>query len=179
MELGCGNGWLTHHLALIKDSYVIGVDLNQQELEQAARVFNNLNNHKFFYADIFADYFEKGDFDIILLASSIQYFMNINCLMERLLYLIKQDGEIHIIDSPIYNPHEIKNAQKRTRRYYETIGFPEMSDYYFHHSIEELKKYNHVFLCNRKKNNFYTKFFNNTDSPFPWIMIKNDDDKLI
>ncbi len=173
MELGCGNGWLTHHLAMIKNSYVIGVDINKQELEQAARVFNNFNNHKFFYADIFADYFELGDFDIIILASSIQYFMNINYLMERLLYLVKRESEIHIIDLPVYSTPEIPNAQKRTRKYYDNIGFPEMSNYYFYHSIEELQKYNPVFLSNRQKQTFHSRFFKNPDTPFPWIMIKN------
>ena len=172
MELGCGNGWLTHHLAMIKNSHVMGIDINRPELEQAARVFNNYNNHKFFYADIFADYFELGDFDIILMASSIQYFMDIDYLMERLCYLLKDDGEIHIIDSPVYNSAEIPNVQKRTRKYYENIGFPEMTGFYFHHSIESLNKYNPVFLDNQRKKNFFTKFFKTNDSPFPWIMIK-------
>lgn len=173
MELGCGNGWFTHHLAKIKNSYVIGVDINKFELEQAARVFNNFNNHKFFYADIFADYFELGDFDVIILASSIQYFRNINYLMERLLYLTKRNGEIHIIDSPIYNSSEIPKAKKRTKKYYEGIC-PEMSDFYFHHSFEELERYNPVFLYNPIKQNIFAKFITKYDSPFPWIMIKNN-----
>lgn len=174
MELGCGNGWLTHHLAMIKNSYVIGVDVIRPELEQAARVFNNFNNHKFFYADIFADYFKLGDFDIILLASSIQYFMKINYLLERLLCLLKKDGEIHILDSPIYNSGEIPGAQKRTKKYYENIGFPEMDQYYFHHSRDELEKYAPVFLYIQKKQNFYSRILKDINSPFPWIMIKNN-----
>jgi ubiquinone/menaquinone biosynthesis C-methylase UbiE len=173
MELGCGNGWLTHHLAMIKKSYVIGVDINKHELEQAARVFNNFNNHKFFYADIFADYFELGDFDIIILASSLQYFMDINNLMERLFYLIKREGEIHILDSPIYDPSEILVAQKRTKKYYEKLDCPEMSKYYYHHTIDKLKRYKPVFLYSQKKQSFYSRLFKTIDSPFPWIMIKN------
>jgi SAM-dependent methyltransferase len=174
MELGCGNGWLTHNIAMIKNCYVIGVDVNKFELEQAARVFNYRNNHKFFYADIFADYFELGDFDIIILASSIQYFRNINYLLERLLYLTKHHGEIHIIDSPFYASYEISKAKKRTKKYYEKIGCPEMADFYFHHSFEELERYNPVFLYNPKKENIFSKFFKNSDSPFPWIMINNN-----
>jgi SAM-dependent methyltransferase len=173
MELGCGNGWLTHRLAAVRNSYVIGVDINKVELEQAARVFNSFNNHKFFYADIFADYFELGDFDIIILASSIQYFCNINYLMERLFYLLKRKGEIHIIDSPIYNSSEIYKARQRTGKYYKKMGCPEMSAFYFHHSINDLEIYDPVLLYNRKKGNFFSKFFKNPDSPFPWIMIKN------
>lgn len=173
LELGCGNGWLTHHLAKIQNSYVIGVDINRPELEQAARVFNNFNNHKFFYADIFADYFELGDFDIILLASSIQYFKNLNSLIERLFYLLKKEGEIHIIDSPVYTASEIPGAQKRTTKYYENIGFRNMSKFYFHHSLEELEKFNPFFLYKPPKSSFYFRILKNIDSPFPWIMLKN------
>jgi SAM-dependent methyltransferase len=174
MELGCGNGWLTHHLAAIRNSYVIGVDINKFELEQAARVFSSFNNHKFFYADIFADYFELGDFDVIILASSIQYFSNINHLMERLFYLLKRNGEIHIIDSPIYNPSEIPKARRRTGKYYENIGCPEMTEFYFHHSVNDLEIYAPVFLYNRQNQNFFSRLIKNPDSPFPWIMIKNN-----
>ncbi len=173
MELGCGNGWLTHNIAMIKDCYVIGVDVNKSELEQAARVFCYQNNHKFFYADIFADYFELGDFDIVILASSIQYFRNINHLFERLLYLTKHNGEIHIIDSPFYSSSEISKAQQRTCNYYKKIGFPEMSDFYFHHSYEELEKYKPHFLYTPVKQNFFSEFITKYNSPFPWIVIKN------
>ena len=174
MELGCGNGWLTHRLAAVRNCYVVGIDINKFELEQAARVFDNFNNHKFFYADIFADYFELGDFDIILLASSIQYFMNINFLMERLFYLLKRNGEIHIIDSPIYTSLEIPKAQKRTKKYYENIGCPEMSKFYFHHSIDDLRRFNPVFFQNQQKQSLYSRLFKNPVPPFPWIMIKNN-----
>jgi len=172
MELGCGNGWLTHRLAAIRNCYVIGVDINKFELEQAARVFNSFNNHKFFYTDIFADYFELGDFDIIILASSVQYFRNIDYLMERLFYFLKRNSEIHIIDSPIYNSSDILKAQGSTEKYYEKISFREMSKFYFHHSFKDLEIYDPIFLYNRQKQSFYSILFKNSDSPFPWIMIK-------
>ena len=174
MELGCGNGWLTHNIAMIQDCYVIGVDVNKSELEQAARVFCYQNNHKFFYADIFADYFELGDFDIVILASSIQYFRNIHHLFERLLYLTKHNGEIHVIDSPFYNSSEISKAQKRTYNYYNKIGFPQMSDFYFHHSYEELEKYKPHFKYIPGKQNIFSRFLTKNSSPFPWIVIKNN-----
>jgi SAM-dependent methyltransferase len=171
MDLGCGNGWLTHYIAQIKDSYIIGVDINRYELEQAARVFKN---HKFFFADIFADNFELGDFDIILLAGSIQYFRNANHLIERLLYLATRNGEIHIFDSPLYNPKEIPGAKSRTRKYYEKLGFSNMAEFYFHHSIDELKIFDPVFLYKPKKRNLFSRFLKDSSSPFPWIMIRNN-----
>ena len=172
MELGCGNGWLTHHLAMLKNSYITGIDINRPELEQAARVFKNFHNHKFFYADIFSDCFEPGDFDVILMASSIQYFKDINRLFDKLFYLLKNNGEIHIIDSPVYYSGEILNAQKRTKWYYKNIGFPQMADFYFHHSFEELNKFEPVLFNKQRKANFFSRFIKD-NAPFPWVMIKN------
>jgi len=37
LEVGCGNGWLTHHLAELPGTKVTGIDINFTELQQAAR----------------------------------------------------------------------------------------------------------------------------------------------
>ena len=41
LEIGCGNGWLSHQFANIPGSQVTGVDINFTELQQAARVFSD------------------------------------------------------------------------------------------------------------------------------------------
>src|ERR1700753_951658 len=38
LEIGCGNGWLTHHLAEIPGNEGPGMDINFTELQQGARV---------------------------------------------------------------------------------------------------------------------------------------------
>src|SRR5215213_9914853 len=35
LEVGCGNGWLSHQLSAIENSIVKGIDINQIELSQA------------------------------------------------------------------------------------------------------------------------------------------------
>src|SRR5437870_3853887 len=44
LDLGCGNGWFSNKLAAIqKKGKVTGLDMNKQELEQAVRIFGNIN----------------------------------------------------------------------------------------------------------------------------------------
>jgi ubiquinone/menaquinone biosynthesis C-methylase UbiE len=70
-EIGCGNGWLTNKLSKIKNSEIIGIDVNIHELEQAAKIFAGNSNAAFVYADVF-----KMDlkFDYIVLAGVVAYF---------------------------------------------------------------------------------------------------------
>src|SRR5687767_2559429 len=39
LEVGCGNGWLSHLLSGIPGAVVTGLDINRKELMQATRVF--------------------------------------------------------------------------------------------------------------------------------------------
>ncbi|HEV8514544.1 MAG TPA: class I SAM-dependent methyltransferase, partial [Cyclobacteriaceae bacterium] len=119
LELGCGNGWLSHQLAKSLNAEILGVDVNETELLQGARIFKDYPNLSFLCADIFSADLEKKTFDIILLSSSIQYFADLTLLMNRLLELTKHTGEIHIVDSPIYNSsNESHLAQLRSRDYF-------------------------------------------------------------
>ncbi len=52
LEVGCGNGWLTHQLADIPGTRVTGLDINFTELQQAARVFSNDPNLRFIHGDM-------------------------------------------------------------------------------------------------------------------------------
>src|SRR5579863_3205882 len=58
LEIGCGNGWLSHKISEIGDSEVTGVDINMTELKQATRVFGEQKNLTFLYADIFQSAFD-------------------------------------------------------------------------------------------------------------------------
>ncbi len=166
LDLGCGNGWFTNQIAIISEkNYVIGLDINTYELEQATRVFKN-QNLEFAYGDIFQLQNEfKNTFDIITLNGVIQYFSDFNLLIETLKLYLKKNGEIHIIDSPFYAENEIEAAKKRTELYYYNLGFPEMSNFYFHHSNKYLKDFSILY---KPKNVYLRKFFVK-DSPFCWL----------
>ncbi len=171
LDLGCGNGWLSN--LLYKSGHlVIGMDQNHPELKQAARVFTSNPKLLFLEADIFSAPFAAGIFDVILLASVIQYFPDLPALLSILLGLLKPHGEIHIIDSPLYSNTELEDAIRRSQDYYTSIGFPEMSENYFHHCISELDIFHPKILYDPQQLIFRLKRgIGQTDSPFPWILL--------
>lgn len=169
LEVGCGNGWLSHSLSSIPGSEVTGLDVNFTELQQAARVFNEDKHLHFIYGDIYENVLNNLKFDIIVFAASIQYFQPLQKILTIGLKHLSPAGEIHIIGSHFYKTSEINVAKKRTLEYYSSLGYPEMSEYYFHHSVTELKKFNHSVIYNPKS--FINKFFKSTD-PFYWISVK-------
>lgn len=172
LDLGCGNGWFSGELAKTFNHNFYCIDINHYELKQAARLFGS-DRVKFIYGDIFKMELAKNSFNIIVLNSSVQYFNNFNTLIKELIYTLKLEGEIHIIDSPFYENDELSNAKQRTADYYKSIGFPEMSNYYFHHSYKELNDFNYQILYDpgTLKNKLLSIAFKG-DSPFPWIKIK-------
>jgi len=176
LELGCGNGWLSHRLSTSLNAEILGIDVNEKELLQGAAIFKSHKKVSFMYADIYSVDLKNETFDVILLASSIQYFADLRKLVERLLELLRPDGEIHLVDSPIYNSsNDSQQAQKRSRDYFDSKGVPEMVNDYFHHSFAELKSFNHQILFNPNSliSLFKRKILKIPQSTFSWIMINH------
>lgn len=173
LDIGCGNGWFTNAIAKVSNkNKVIGLDINREELEQAARVFKR-PNLQFVYGDIFKiEEAFNNKFDIITLNSCVQYFQDFKALFSTLKLFLKPHGEIHIIDSPFYKPSQLAEAKKRTLAYYTTLGFPEMASNYFHHSFSDIQQFE---LLYSNKNKLLNKILNKKDSPFPWIRYSNKD----
>lgn len=173
LDLGCGNGWFSNQIAALSPNYfILGLDVNCFELEQAARVFQK-ENLQFAYGDIFEiQPFLLEKFDIIVLNGVIQYFPNFDIVITTLQSFLKPKGEIHIIDSPFYEKEEIQEAKIRTQDYYTSLGFPEMSNNYFHHNYEEITTYKTMY---KPQKSIFNRIFNKHNSPFLWVVIyKND-----
>jgi SAM-dependent methyltransferase len=172
LELGCGNGWLSRRISEIPSVRIWGLDRSGVELKQAARLFSS-SKSGFLSADIYRSPFIKKSFDIIILASVIQYFKDLTNLIQNLRSLLTNRGEIHLLDSPIYDRWELPSARERTITYYDALGFPEMAKHYFHHSTDELEKFSTHWLY--KPNRWQTRFAKltgNATSPFPWLSIR-------
>ncbi len=171
LEVGCGNGWLCAKLASVPFSQITGVDINSEELSQAKRVFRQIENLEFFNCSLQDEIFRDHKFDVIVFAASIQYFPELRKIVSESLQHLKPAGEIHIIDSHLYKQNETSAARLRSNEYYKAIGFPEMSDQYFHHSLGDLKLFNHDILYD--PNSIINKLKKNRN-PFYWICIRND-----
>lgn len=171
LDLGCGNGWFTAKLANLEQVEVLGLDINSRELEQANRVFQ-LPNLRFDYGDIFKDIFPEQSFNICTINSAMQYFPDLNKLLNRLNYFLAEKGEIHILDSLVYLPYQVESTKERSRFYYRELGVEEMAAHYFYHSFDDFRKYSYDLFYNplSLKNNL-KKLIGLKVSPFPWIKI--------
>jgi SAM-dependent methyltransferase len=171
LDVGCGNGWLSHHLAEIPNTKVTALDINFTELQQAARVFCYYPNLSFIRGDIDSGLGGETLFDVIVLAASIQYFRNLRKTIHTLLRHLRPDGEIHLLDSPLYKPSDIRREEIRTAAYYSSLGFPEMADFHFHHCLNELQPFNHRLL--HTPHTLSNRLLGNKN-PYPWVYIKKN-----
>ncbi|MBI5858362.1 MAG: methyltransferase domain-containing protein [Sphingobacteriales bacterium] len=169
LEMGCGNGWLSHCLSQIPGSEVTGADINRIELQQAKRVFKNVPNLQFVPGGINAAGIPDAYFDFVIFASCIQYFASLEELVRDAMRKLKDSGELHILDSPFYKPVETTAAAERTKEYFDRMGFPQMADSYHHHSLDELKQFDCKILY---QPNFISRYLYRNKTPFPWICIK-------
>ena len=171
LEVGCGNGWLTHQLAELPGTKVTGVDINFTELQQAARVFSNDPNLRFIHGDIRSDTLGDRRFDVIVFAAAIEYFPSLKKILHFSLTLLKPGGEIHVIDSPFFRPEQIERAKRQSQAYFASFGYPEMAEYYYHHPIGDLRSFHFVLLHNPHS---VRSRFMRVNNPYPWIRIKDN-----
>jgi ubiquinone/menaquinone biosynthesis C-methylase UbiE len=169
LEVGCGNGWLSAKLSDIENATVTGIDVNRIELMQAVTTFEKKNNLHFIYGDIRTTQLRSHAYDIIVFAASIQYFPSLFEIITKALSLLNDDGEIHIIDTPLYDKNEIENAAMRTKNYYISLGFEAMSSYYFHHSLADLHQFNYKIIYDPKS--IFSKL-KKINQPFYHLIIK-------
>ena len=171
LEIGCGNGWFSNLIANKFPSIsVIGLDINDFELEQANNTFQR-ENLTFVYGDIFelnSNVFEH-EFDFVVFNASIQYFNDFDKVISKVKSFLKPNGEIHIIDSPFYNERNIITAKQRTFDYYNKLGFPEMAKNYFHHRIDNVVDFEVLY---HPKKIGLSRIFKGIDSPFMWLKSK-------
>jgi len=170
LEIGCGNGWFANFVSrALVNSNILGVDVNLTELKQAVTAFGQ-PKIQFAYCDIFeCESLFKEKFDYVIFNASIQYFQYLTGLMSLVKTYLRLNGEIHILDSPFYKKEQIESAKKRSTSYYNSVGKSEMSNFYHHHSVNDLGSCNFLY---KPKGRFISKFLMKANSPFPWLRIK-------
>jgi ubiquinone/menaquinone biosynthesis C-methylase UbiE len=172
LELGCGNGWLCSHFADLPATEVLGADMNETELIQAANVFKKKDNLSFLYTDIMTSPL-KEKFDYIVLASSLQYFKDVQVLLRRLQTLLADRGEIHIVDTPIYSVSDVDTARQRTADYFRKLA-PEMQPFYHHHTWKSFDAFQTEVLYDPQSWTSKLKKLTSTYLPFYWVRITDN-----
>jgi SAM-dependent methyltransferase len=173
LEVGCGNGWLSNNLSRAFPVEICSIDVNETELIQASRLFDS-HRLSFVKANIMEDMFPSNTFDVIILASSIQYFPSLNLLIKKLLDLLTEGGEIHILDSPICSTTaESSKKQTKTNNYFASLDSAEMSNYYFYHTFDEFAacKFTLMYNPNTLVSYLRRRILGDDLTPFPWVKI--------
>jgi SAM-dependent methyltransferase len=168
LDIGSGTGFFAHMLTRYCQN-VAGVEVNFSELKQAVTAFENNERLKWFCVDIMQrKVFAAASFDLITFCCSFQYFPDVKEIIDTCFYYLKPGGSVHIIDTPFYDADEVEQAKKASQNYYQSMGFGELAQHYFHHSWDSLVPYDPVVHYRKKKRSFLS-FFDGADSPFPWI----------
>lgn len=172
LEIGCGNGWL---LAQVTNQLGIegtGIDIFRPELEQAARVFSGAPID-WIEGNIFREILPPASFDAVIVASAAQYFNNLGQLIDRVKTLLRDDGCLHIIDTPFYRTSKARQAAVRTFNYYESMSMPWMTGQYFHHTYRELNGNSYRLLHKPTTiGKRFRRIMNKPVLPFPHIEIR-------
>lgn len=171
LDLGCGNGWLSYKIAPLVQN-IIAMDVNKTELLQAEEVLEDSSNSEIIYGDVFF-WDASVNIDLVIINAAIQYFENVPKLLEKLFSFISPNGEIHLIDSPMYSSKlKALKAKQRSRKYFEEYADRDMTDFYFHHHWGVLGNYQYQVLY--KPDTIQRRILGKLgryDSPFPWIKI--------
>lgn len=172
LDVGCGNGWLSHLLTGIHGAQVWAFDRIGPELRQAARLFS-AQSAQYLVTEISAPAFSPSTFDVIVLASVIQYFPDLPLLITELRGLLRSGGEIHLLDSPLYAAADVEAARRRTLGYYTELGFPEMAALYHHHTTASLDPFSPDYLYRPGGiRNRLSRQAGSSPSPFPWVRLR-------
>ncbi len=174
LEIGCGNGWLCHKISNTFQRDVYGIDSIRVELDQARRVFKK-PNLTFIHGDIFDDILPRQEFDLIVVNKFIEFYPNLRQFIERSQLYLKSQGELHILDSPIYKSQELEAAQTQKTNYYEAIHCEGMIRYHHFHTWDDFYPFKYKVLFNPKRpSNRIKKKLGQTIPPHPWIRIKKE-----
>jgi ubiquinone/menaquinone biosynthesis C-methylase UbiE len=170
LEVGCGNGWLAAQLASHTGNIVTGIDICSTAIEQAQRVFDTIPHLDFIPFDFNNEIFEEQKFDLVIIAASAGYFHSFKKMIAAAMEHLTLQGEIHILDSALYRQHEIAAVKEQAGKQLQAIDMNAIAPFYFYHSIDELKKYNHTVLYD--PNSWMNRLMHQSN-PFYHIIIKN------
>ncbi|APP77612.1 SAM-dependent methyltransferase [Xanthomonas vesicatoria ATCC 35937] len=177
LELGCGNGWLSQLLAQSLQRDVCGIDVNRTELTQAARVFGHDQRLSFVAADIQTFALPHDVFDVIVVPACIQYFPDPAALIRHLLAQLRDGGELHILDSPLYPDRQrADQSAARSLRYFTGLGVPALAEQYHQHTYAAFDAFAVQWLFDPRRLGARVRRMLKLRQPhFPWLCLRKQD----
>lgn len=99
LDVGCGTGAITKGIAqkVGKTGQVIGIDRNQELIEEGKALFNFPDNLTFLITELLA-YEPSEKFDLIVSARVLQWLPNPEAALQKMKTWLKKNGRISILD---------------------------------------------------------------------------------
>lgn len=116
-------------------------------------------------------------FDVIVLPACVQYFSDPAALVSRLLGCLREGGELHILDSPLYaTPQRGRESAARSLRYFTDLGCPALAAHYHQHTYASFDGFTVQWLFDpRRAGTRLGRLFKRRQPHFPWLCLRKQD----
>lgn len=105
LDLGAGNGWLSHCLAKLGHD-LVAVDWLDDEDDGLGAYRHYDTNYTCVQADFDALPFETSQFDIVIFNASLHYSPNLENTLRKACGILKPGGRLFVMDSPTFSLDE-------------------------------------------------------------------------
>ena len=124
LDLGSGNGWLSHKLSEL-GHHPVGVDIFTDSLDglEAALRYSDF---PLVEAEFDCLPFEDSQFDLAIFNASLHYSNDYRLTLAEVRRCLRKTGRIFILDSPLYKVREHGEMMQAERRvqFQQSYGFP-------------------------------------------------------
>jgi len=105
LDLGAGNGWLSHRLAKLGHD-LVAVDWLDDEDDGLGAYRHYDANYMSVQADFDALTFKRAQFDVVIFNASLHYSPNLENTLRKVCGILKPGGRLFVMDSPTFSSHE-------------------------------------------------------------------------
>jgi ubiquinone/menaquinone biosynthesis C-methylase UbiE len=99
LEIGCGNGATSKHIAKRYHLNVVGSDVDSEQIQLAQKNLDDIPNIRFLEADATSLPFEDNDFDIVLSFQVLHHISNWLDALEEIERVLKPRGYFICVDT--------------------------------------------------------------------------------
>jgi ubiquinone/menaquinone biosynthesis C-methylase UbiE/uncharacterized protein YbaR (Trm112 family)/ADP-ribose pyrophosphatase YjhB (NUDIX family) len=128
LDVGAGCGWMSRELA--KRDHIVALDVDAGDHGLNAIPFSQ---RRYLAVQGEFDHFPlaDGSFHLVIAGASAHHSNDFEKFLREAARVLRHEGWLVIMDSPTYPDATAQRAaQRRSRSYFEQIGFPHMAEFY-------------------------------------------------